>query len=116
SGGTVTTPNLDTQSSLLLSLANNQSGNFTITQPGLTAQGQQMYLNTSALNSPTLLAAGGIDTADMETRTYRLTPAGAASSINVTDDAAPAPVLIVPKMTAPIFPPTPFKIPEVMDI
>ncbi|MFN8929425.1 MAG: YDG domain-containing protein, partial [Alphaproteobacteria bacterium] len=116
SGGTVTTPNLDTQSSLLLSLANNQSGNFTITQPGLTAQGQQMYLNTSALNSPTLLAAGGIDTADMETRTYRLTPAGAASSINVTDDAAAAPVLIVPKTTAPIFPPTPFKIPEVMDI
>ncbi|MFO0110146.1 MAG: YDG domain-containing protein, partial [Alphaproteobacteria bacterium] len=119
SGGGIsasTNPNLATQTSLLLSLATNQNGNFTITQPGLTAQGQQMYLNTSALNSPTLLAAGGIDTADMETRTYRSTPAGAASSINVTDDAAPAPVLIVPKMTAPIFPPTPFKIPEVMDI
>ncbi|MFO0069655.1 MAG: YDG domain-containing protein, partial [Alphaproteobacteria bacterium] len=103
-----TNPNLATQSSLLLSLATNQSGNFTIIEPGLTAQGQQMYLGTTALTpaSPSAFSTDMLNQPDMEVRTYRAMPSG-----EITPVSAPA----IPAMTQPPAL-TPFKVPEVMDI
>jgi hypothetical protein len=105
---TATNPNLATQSSLLLSLATNQNGSFTITQPGLTTQGQQMYLGTTALTpaSPSAFSADMLNQPDMEVRTYRAMPSG-----EITPVSAP----VIPAMPQPPAL-TPFKVPEVMDI